>query len=83
MDPEMVNPRVFVIVWTIALVLDGAWHVDAMHDCPAPGGEPLWIVPKDLGLFFLVRRRPNRVLNRRLPEIPHAMFCPVMPFGDS
>jgi hypothetical protein len=65
MDPKMVNLGICVIV----LVVDWAWHVDAIRDCPAPGGEPLWIVPEDLGLFFLVRRRPNIVLNRRLPKI--------------
>jgi hypothetical protein len=64
MDPKMVNLGIFVIV----LVVDWAWRVDAIRDCPAPG-EPLWIVPEDLGLFFLARRRPNMVLNRQLPEI--------------
>jgi hypothetical protein len=69
MAAEMVNPRIFVIVWTVVLVIDRGWHVDAMRDCPSHGAEPLQIVPKDLGLFFPVRRRPNSVLNRRLPEI--------------
>jgi hypothetical protein len=43
----------------------------------APGGEPLWIVPEDLEIFFPARGRPNRVLNRRLPRITASdVFCP-------
>ena len=44
-------------------------HVDEMYLFPSPGGEPLWIAPKDLAIFFLERGRPNKVLNRRLPRI--------------
>jgi hypothetical protein len=32
------------------------------------GGEPLWVVPQDVAIFFPTRRRPKMVLNRRLPE---------------
>jgi hypothetical protein len=35
----------------------------------ATSGKPLWIVPEDFAIFFLVRKRPNRLLNRRLPRI--------------
>src|SRR5579864_1627514 len=41
-----------------------------------PGGEPLWNVPKDIVIFSALRGRPNTVLNRRLPQRPHAMLCP-------
>jgi len=33
------------------------------------GGEPLWVVAKDLVIFFSVRGRPKMALNKRLPRI--------------
>jgi hypothetical protein len=47
------------------------------------GGEPLWIVPKDLVLFSALRGRPNTVLNRRLPEITARRVLPIVQFEDS
>ena len=48
----------------------------------ANGGEPLWIVPKDLLLFFPGQGRPNKVLNRRLPETTARDVLPSVPFGN-
>jgi hypothetical protein len=33
----------------------------------APGGEPLWIVPKEPAIFVSVRAQPQNCLNNRLP----------------
>ena len=46
------------------------------------GGEPLWIVLKDPLIFFPTRRRPNTVLNRRLPRITARDVFLKVPFGD-
>jgi hypothetical protein len=54
---------------------------DLRRDVPT-GGEPLWTVPKDLLLFFPGRGRPNKVLNRRLPETTARDVLPSVPFRD-
>jgi hypothetical protein len=48
---------------------------------PGPGGEPLWIAPKDLVVFFPARGRPNKVLNGRLPGITARDVLPIVAFG--
>jgi hypothetical protein len=47
-----------------------------------PGEEPLRNVPKDLVIFSPLRRRPNTVLNRRLPETTARAVLFIVPFGD-
>jgi hypothetical protein len=47
------------------------------------GGEPLLNARKDLALFFPGRGRPNKVLNRRLPETIAGDVLSSAPFGDS
>jgi hypothetical protein len=54
----------------------GVKNVSRSFHAHRPGGEPLWNVPKDLVKFSALRGRSETVLNRRLPELPHALFCP-------
>lgn len=48
-----------------------------------PGGEPLWNVPNDLGIFSLLRGRPDPVLNRRLPETTARVVLSIVAFGGA
>jgi hypothetical protein len=45
-------------------------------------GSRFGMYPKDLVTFFPERGRPNRVLNRRLPEITARDVLSILPFGD-
>jgi hypothetical protein len=45
------------------------------------GAEPLWNMPKDLAIFFPLRGRPNKGLNRRLPGITARDVLPIVPLG--
>jgi hypothetical protein len=39
------------------------------------GGEPLWVAPKRLALFFWARIWPQTFLNRRLPRTTQRSVC--------
>ena len=46
------------------------------------GGEPLGIVPEDPLIYLPVRRRPDTVLNWRLPRIAARDVFLRVPFAD-
>jgi hypothetical protein len=67
-------------VWAYGRIGVSAYR--RMGETPT-GGEPLLNARKDLALFFPGRGRPNKVLNRRLPETTAGDVLPSAPFGDS
>ena len=60
----------------VLLIKTAALHAQGLE------GSRFGTCPKDPVIFSAERNRPNTVLNRRLPETPHAMFCPIVPFRD-
>jgi hypothetical protein len=58
-----------------------AWHVDAMCDCPASGGEPLWHVQGDLAMLLSALNPPTKCRNRRLPRITQRDDLPAAPIS--
>ena len=51
------------------LVLDVAWRVDVIRDCPAPGGEPLWRVADGPAIVVSALNPTKKCRNRRLPGL--------------
>ena len=58
---------------SIVRVLERAWHVEAIRDCPAPGGEPLWRVSSRPREFRLNTNPAETCKIRRLPRVTPAV----------